>query len=56
MDFENATLALPILPLRIQDVTLFPKNINFNTINEMPVSAINAIPHEFNGYPNFNKT
>ena len=29
--------------------------LNFNTKNEMPVSVINAIPCEINGYSNFNK-
>ena len=62
-DLKNATLALSILSLRIQDVS---KKIsvelkstisllNFNTQNEMPVSVINATSREINGYPKFKK-
>ena len=59
-DFKNATPTLSALPLRLQDVSeKYLKStislLYFNTKNEMPVSVINAIPREINGYPKLNK-
>ena len=62
-DFENASLVLLLLTLRIHDIgkSIFELKstfslLNFDTKIEASTLVINVIHDEFKRYPEFNKT